>query len=170
LKARFERQLAEAVSGLGESGRAGPAAGRVDSSSSGPRGVEYVVPESSMRVSERSPAERPDRSEEAEGVDVTPDAFAIIRRRAIEELKRDKDFDRQMRTRGVPWKGVAVALARHLPDELDDRDNEAYRLVRPALNAIYGEGNWDTEARPARRGSGKTTWVVLVGDQSKPEA
>jgi len=65
---------------------------------------------------------------------------------------------------GVPWKGVQEQLKGSLPDVLSDRDNIAHHLVPKAMTAVFGEqeSGWNTEKRPAKSGSGFTTWVVVI--------
>jgi len=63
---------------------------------------------------------------------------------------------------GKPWKGVQVQLAELLPDVLGRREDFAYSIVPRAINELFGEGNWYTERRPAKSGSGYTTWINLT--------
>jgi hypothetical protein len=63
----------------------------------------------------------------------------------------------------MPWKGVLERLKLELPEVLSDRDGLAYRLVAKAMTAVFGPQNdgWRTDRRPARSGSGLTTWIVI---------
>ena len=49
---------------------------------------------------------------------------------------------------------------------LSDRDQIAYGLVPKAMNAVFGEQTvaWGTEKRPAKSGTGFTTWIVIKGN------
>ena len=66
--------------------------------------------------------------------------------------------------RGMPWRGVQERLKQALPDVLSDRDNIAYGLVPKAMDALFGhqETAWRTEKRPAKSGTGYTTWIVIT--------
>jgi hypothetical protein len=54
-------------------------------------------------------------------------------------------------------------LENALPEIIDERDRNkiAYNNVRHALNEVFGDGNWDTEKKAKRDGSGTTTWVII---------
>jgi len=138
LRRDFQRQLEEATEGLGE--------------------VEYVVPETDMRV-----AERPDQFDDND----RPDVLDIIRRRTIKELARDAQF-RSKLSRGIPWRGVMEALGKYMPADMDNRNDELYHLVKPTLDAIYGEGNWRTEKKPSKTQPGAmTTWVFAPDSEEQ---
>ena len=42
------------------------------------------------------------------------------------------------------------------------RNSIAYNNVRPTLDALFGEGNWEKESRPSITKPGATTtWIVV---------
>jgi hypothetical protein len=106
-----------------------------------------------------------DRSES--GIEVTAEApedvLATFQRAAITRVAGDKLFLEDIQAHGMPWAGIVKAVAKALPDVLDDRSNIAYGLVRQFLTETFGEEGkgWATEKRPKKSGSGTTTWVVL---------
>jgi len=133
LKERFDRELAEAVGRLGE--------------------LTYQIPETSMIVPEGNVRAQPAEEQ-------APDAFDIIRRAAIEELKRNGQLWARVRSNGVPWRHLVEALEALLPKDMDLRDS-IHELVRSALDAVLGKDNWREEKRPSKSEPGKTTlWVV----------
>ena len=84
--------------------------------------------------------------------DDTPDAKAILERRAIDGLRNDGEATRRLRHgTGLQWRGVIAVLEKHLPDALDGRQDFAHQLVPRALNEIFGEDAW--EAYRSERGT-----------------
>ena len=83
---------------------------------------------------------------------------------AIKAFRSDHQFHEKLRRHGVPWRGVQERLKEELPDLLADRDKIAYRLVPQAMDAVFGpqETSWKTVRRKSKRGSGFTTWIVLI--------
>lgn len=90
------------------------------------------------------------------------DTLRIYFSSAIQKLKNQMDFNQKMQANGLPWRGVQAKLEDLLPDTMEDRENQAYNLVRPALDEIYGKNGWDKERRPSKSKPGNfTTWVVI---------
>jgi hypothetical protein len=83
---------------------------------------------------------------------------------AIEALGSDQQFLNKLINYGVPWRGVQERIKEELPEQLNDRNNIAYRLVPKALDAVFGEQHtaWKTEKRPSKSGEGETTWIVII--------
>jgi len=83
---------------------------------------------------------------------------------AIKALSSDRQFLERLRQYGVPWRGVQERLKEELPEHFIDRDKIAYVLVPKAMDAVFGQQNiaWKTEKRPSKRGSGFTTWIVII--------
>jgi hypothetical protein len=104
------------------------------------------------------------RDEEAEP-DEEQDALGSYKEAAINALRSDGQFIEKLRRNGMPWRGVQERLKEGLPDVLSDRDKIAYGLVPKAMNAVFGKQDaaWGTEKRPAKKGSGFTTWIVIGG-------
>jgi hypothetical protein len=110
-----------------------------------------------------SPARPPvlDGDLEAEG---TTDVLEIICRRAIAGFRQDGETGRQLKLRGVTWRGVLEALKRHIPNDADERDRLAHSLVPRAMTEIYGEQGvgWKIESRAKKIGTGTTTWIIAL--------
>jgi DNA helicase HerA-like ATPase len=104
------------------------------------------------------------RDEEAEA-DEEQDALGSYEEAAIKAFCADGQFIAKLRRNGMPWRGVQERLKEALPDVLSDRDRIAYGLVPKAMNAVFGnqDAAWRTERRPAKSGSGFTTWIVIAG-------
>jgi hypothetical protein len=83
---------------------------------------------------------------------------------AIKAIRSDEQFLKKLRLYGVPWRGVQERLKEELPELLSDRDKIAYDLVPKAMDAVFGQQEtvWKTERRPSKRGSGYTTWIVII--------
>jgi hypothetical protein len=63
----------------------------------------------------------------------------------------------KLRGDGAPWGSVNPVIAAALPDTLDERNDKAYQLVVPTMEAIFGrrgEG-WHT----FRRGPRNTVFI-----------
>ncbi len=92
----------------------------------------------------------------------TIDFLETLKESAIRKVERDGEVGRRVRGGGMPWRGVVQSLEDALPDEIDDKNNLAYQLVRPALDQILGLNGWHTERRESRSVAGRTTvWVVM---------
>lgn len=112
-----------------------------------------------------APVER--REDHAEA-DEEQDALGSYEDAAISEFRTDSDIQDRLRGSGMPWRGVQERLKEALPDVLSDRDSIAYHLVPKAMTAVFGPQDqaWMTEKRPARSGSGYTTWIVITEPRS----
>ena len=82
----------------------------------------------------------------------------------IEALGTDQQFLNKVRNYGVPWRGVQERIKEELPEQLNDRNDIAFRLVPIAMDALFGKQNiaWKTEKRPSKSGNGETTWIVII--------
>ena len=83
---------------------------------------------------------------------------------AIQAFRADQQFLEKLRQHGVPWRGVQEQLKERLPENLNDRDSIAYKLVPTAMDALVAERNavWRTERRPSKSAKGFTTWIVIL--------
>jgi hypothetical protein len=82
---------------------------------------------------------------------------------AIAALQGDTKTINALKTQGIPWMGVLAVLEKGLPPVIDsaERNQIAYGLVPQALDVILGKGNWSTEKRPKKHGSGMVTYIVF---------
>jgi hypothetical protein len=105
-----------------------------------------------------------DGGRNSKAADQPPRALTDVEAAAVEALRSDQDFLERLQRNGLPWRGVQERLKDALPANLPDRDAVAYALVPTAMNAIIGpQGTaWTTVKRPAKTGSGSTTWIVLI--------
>lgn len=116
---------------------------------------------SAEQVSVPRPADETPGSAEAEGADTPVDVLATYTQSAIARLRDDAQYLDRMRKQGVPWFDVQQRIMGFLPDFLDNRDDEAYRIVPRAMNDIFGDQGWETERREKKTGRGQTTWIVV---------
>ena len=102
-------------------------------------------------------------TEEEMEEDEKRDALDTYKSAALEKFKSDKKFHDELRTRGIPWRGVKEKILTFLPEILDDRDNMAYNLVAEAMTATFGKQGtgWKTDRRDAKSSRGYTTWVII---------
>ena len=101
-----------------------------------------------------------DVPEEPETIDV----LSIHITKAIKAFENDVKTINKIRQNGLPYMGVIMALKKELPLTIPDKDRQdlAFRLVKQALNAVFGEDNWDTEKRPSKSQPGKETkWIFI---------
>jgi hypothetical protein len=89
------------------------------------------------------------------------DVFETYAQAAIRKVAQNKYLLDKIKSGGKPWMAVQDALAKALPDVIEDRTQEAYRLVTRCLDEVFGKGKWKTERRQKRSGDGTTAWIVL---------
>jgi len=101
-------------------------------------------------------------AEEGEGEPV--DLYEEYITSAISSLNNDINLIDTIKRKGSTWYGVQVKLMDALPDFIDEKERRdiAYTILPRAMNAIFGEGKWNTEKRP-KPGfpERKTTWVIV---------
>lgn len=108
---------------------------------------------------EEEPIDREYEFEESDKEDV----LETYIQSAIDSLCDDNALVEKIRARGMPYKGVIVALESRLPSQMTDRNEIAYDNVPRAMDRLFGEGKWDTEKRPSKSKPGKhTTWIVTT--------
>lgn len=106
------------------------------------------------------PASAP--SSAPEDAEAPVDVMATIEDRAIDALRNDSaQMTKIASAEGLAWGALKAFLLAHLPEQLDDRDNVAYRLVRKALDRVVGPQNqaWESYRHPTRN----TTYVRKRG-------
>jgi uncharacterized protein len=120
-----------------------------------------IAPQKSVEITEKIPEEMPINGE------VKEDLLNGYISEAIETLTTNHELINKIRHKGVPWRGVVEALENALPSFIDirERNKIAYANVRPALDKIFGEGNWENDRRPKASGTGTTVWVVMKKNQ-----
>lgn len=82
-------------------------------------------------------------TEEAEPLDV----MAHIEQQAIEALKADAKLIKKIESEeGAAWGSIKAFFMDKLPKQLDDRSEFAYKLVKKAMDSIYGpqDKEWQT--------------------------
>jgi hypothetical protein len=80
------------------------------------------------------------------GVDVLKD----MRSQLIGALRADKKIMDKLTSEGYPWGGLNVFFEQRMPSTVFDRHEEAYRMVVPALNELFGgEDRWESFKNPA---------------------
>lgn len=86
-----------------------------------------------------------------------PDVYAAIESQAIERLREDDEYMARLRDHGVAWGSLKAFFLDVLPEELDDRNGLAYRLVAKAMQRLFGtqDVDWHTFKHPERA----TTYV-----------
>lgn len=92
----------------------------------------------------------PAGTEEAEPVDIMEN----IESQSIDALKSNTALIEKIESpEGAAWGSIKAYFLEQLPEQLDDRDQLAYELVRKAMDHLYGAQNEDWEAyRNPRRG------------------
>lgn len=108
-------------------------------------------------------SQSPIETDEA-GPEQEHDVLSSYEDAAIRAFRGDEQFLERLGRYGIPWRGVQEQLKNALPSLLSDRDGLAYKLVPKAMNQLYGQQDsaWKTERRPAKSGSGYTTWIVII--------
>jgi len=116
-----------------------------------------IQPSASSKIPDKIPDEMPINGE------VKEDLLNGYISEAIEALRTNHELINKIKNKGVPWRGIVEALENALPSYIDERERNkiAYANVRPALDIILGEGNWENDRRPKFSGTGTTVWVVM---------
>lgn len=124
-----------------------------------------VVAEDSGVVVPSRPEPAPDivTSRNADTDDEPDDVFETYAQAAIHKVKQNEALLRKIREGGETWVNVRNALASALPEVIEDREEDAHRLVPRFLDEVFGKGKWKKERRPSKSKPGDTTaWIVLV--------
>jgi hypothetical protein len=99
---------------------------------------------------------------EETSADEPEDVFETYAQAAIRKVAQNQVLLRKIREGGETWVNVRNALALALPDVIENRNDEAQRLVPRCLDEVFGKGKWVKERRPSKSRPGETTaWIVL---------
>lgn len=66
------------------------------------------------------------------------DALGVYKQRAINALRGQRRLLEAIKGEGASWSKIMARLLDQLPEQLDDRSNIAYHLVRDAMNELFG--------------------------------
>ena len=80
------------------------------------------------------------------------DVMAGIEARAIDALRADPRLRQKLESDdGAAWGSIKAFFLEHLPEHLDDRDQLAYRLVKKAMDELFGvqDERWETFKNPS---------------------
>jgi hypothetical protein len=93
-----------------------------------------------------------------------PDLEDLYRQRARQAVEQNAELMAKLRSDGVPWGSVNPVIEAALPDTLDGRNDKAYQLVAPTMEAIFGArgAGWHTY----RRGPKNTVFIKAGPDPS----
>ena len=79
--------------------------------------------------------------EESEAVDV----MANIESSAINALREEKKIMEKLESEnGIAWGAVKAFFQKNLPEHLDDREQQAFYLVKKAMDQIFGSHAWES--------------------------
>lgn len=89
--------------------------------------------------------------------DEPPDLEVYYQQLARSAVEQDTELMAKLRSDGAAWGHVRSVIVASLPDTLDGRDQKAYQLVAPTMDAILGaQGeHWHT----FKRGPNQTTYI-----------
>jgi DNA helicase HerA-like ATPase len=87
------------------------------------------------------------------------DASEAYVKAAFQAVQSDQALMAKLKGDGMLWGALMGAIAGKLPELLTDRDDLAFRNVRPFLDAVLGVEKWSTEKRPNSKGQLRS-WVV----------
>lgn len=104
-----------------------------------------------------------DELEFEDGEGETIDYYEAYISLAINSLQNDILLINNLRQYGKPWYGIQVELMNALPEVIDvnERRKISFNNVPRAMDEIFGKGNWNTEKRPKKSGTGTTTWIIM---------
>jgi hypothetical protein len=101
------------------------------------------------QVSKRT-ARRADQAEDSAPLDI----LEGLKANAIQRLRNDEQMVSKLQSKeGIAWGVVKSFLLKTFPLEIDGRDDIAFRLVKPAMDAIFGLQNsaWESYKNPERQ-------------------
>src|SRR5690606_12709971 len=81
------------------------------------------------------------------------DVLANLERQAIEALRNDRQSIEKIESQeGAAWGAIKAFLLDQLPDHLDDSNQIAFRLVKKAMDHLYGrqDQGWEAYRHPVR--------------------
>lgn len=95
-----------------------------------------------------------------EASDEPGDLLRALQIQATNEFKESPEFQRIQQPDGLAWGTIKACLKDRLPEDLDNRDDFAYRLVPKVLNDLFGpqDQSWETYTPEGRQ----TTWIRLI--------
>jgi DNA helicase HerA-like ATPase len=96
-----------------------------------------------------------------EAVNAPVDVMGAYADAAIAKVASDTALLNRIKTSGIAWFGIVKALEDALPEILDNRNNEAFKLVPRFLTETFGERDehWETKTKPKKDGQGTTLWL-----------
>jgi hypothetical protein len=96
---------------------------------------------------------------EGESSDAEPhDNLVALQDICVSALANDESLMNKIRGSGAAWGSIKALFLRVLPQDVDDRSDLAYQMVRTALSRLFGEQNraWHSFKNPER---GNTAYV-----------
>lgn len=102
-------------------------------------------------------------SEVDDAISASLQSLTPVQIHAVKAFRADEQFLERIMRSGIPWRGIQERLKDELPPHLPALDRVAYALVPKAMDAVFEpQGSaWSSEKRPAKNGSGSTTWIVV---------
>ena len=97
-----------------------------------------------------------------EPVDAPVDVMATYIKAAFAKVASNKVVMERIK-KGIPWAGIGSAIESALPDVMENRRNEAFKLIARFLTETFGDRDkaWETKSQMKRDGTGMTPWVYL---------
>jgi hypothetical protein len=97
-----------------------------------------------------------------EPVDAPVDVMGTYIKAAFAKVANDAALMDKLK-KGVPWAAIGKAIEAALPDVIENRNREAFKLIVRFLSETFGERDkaWETRSQPKRDGTGMTPWVYL---------
>ncbi len=97
----------------------------------------------------------------------TPDNLAAMEESATKALREDTGLMNKIKGAGAAWGSIKALFVQVLPENVDDRDNLAYRMVAKAMDSLFGKQDeyWHSFRNPER--NNKT--YVKVGPNPNPK-
>lgn len=112
------------------------------------------------QMDEEDGDQAPDGEEESD--DAAEDFMVALTEGAIELLRNHQQYRTMMRDgNGLAWGAINALFREKLTSDLDNGNNLAYQLVRPALDGLFGESGWHTIKRISS--TGKENSYILEG-------
>ncbi len=95
--------------------------------------------------------------------DVAPvDTLTLYRAKLVKGLENDQVTISQLKSKGMPYRGVMEALKHFLPPDFEGAHEFVLNSVPLVLDSIFGKNGWKQESKPSKSKPGSSTnWIII---------
>ena len=90
------------------------------------------------------------------------DTLTLYRAKLVKGLENDQVTISQLKSKGMPYRGVMEALKRFLPPDFEGAHDFVLTSVPLVLDSIFGKNGWKQESKPSKSQPGRSTnWIII---------